>query len=385
MPNRRQFTQSLTSIALAGMTPFLGAQTEKADKSDKSDKIVLGQSLSLTGMTAPLAVAYTGGARLAFDQANAAGGIGGRQIELRVLDDGYDPERSVANTRKFLEDDVFALFGYFGTAPALAAMPLAVRSKTPFFAPYSGSMTLRSPFNRHVFHVRASANEEIAVMVKQLTNLGLNRIGVFYQNDPYGQSGLDGVNIALSTLNLLPQVTASVERNTVAVDAAVNAISSAAPVAVIQICTFKQSAAFIRGARKAGFGGLFYNVSAVGAQTLAEELGNMAAGVVVSQVMPSPFTPAQTISREFIEMIRHSGSTVRANYNSIEGFVAARVLIDGMRRSGGRLSRDSLINGLETMSDASVGGFKVSYSRVDHVASTFVEMSVLLADGRVRT
>ncbi len=321
-----------------------------------------------------------------FDQVNAQGGVGRRLIEIRKLDDGYEPERCADNTRRLIAEDVFALFGYIGTPTSLAALPLATRAKIPFIAPFTGAMALREPFNRYAFHVRASYNDETALIVKQLTNLGLKKIAVFHQNDAYGKAGLDGVTLALAALNLKPVAQATVERNSVDVDAAVKAIVAAAPDAVVQVSAYKACAAFIRAARKAGYGGTFYNVSFVGTQALADELGKEGAGVVVSQVVPSPYNAASPLAREFVAAVKKAGGEAQVNFSSMEGYLAAKVLVEGLKRAATRsLSRDALISGLESLNNQSFGGFSVSFSPRNHVASSYVDISMLTGDGRVRT
>ena len=206
------------------------------------------------------------------------------------------------------------------------------------------------------------------------------------KNDAYGKAGLDGVNLALSGLNLKPVAQATVERNSVDVDAAVKAIVAAAPDAVVQISAYKSCAAFIRAARKAGYGGTFYNVSFVGTQALADELGKEAAGVVVSQVVPSPYNAASPLTREFVDAVKKAGGEAKANFSSMEGYLAAKVLVEGLKRaSSHNLTRESLISGLESLSNQSFGGFSVSFSSRNHVASSFVDVSMLTGDGRVRT
>ena len=351
----------------------------------QSDKIILGQSAPFTGPAAQLGIQFYQGAKVYFDQVNAQGGVAKRLIEIRNLDDGYEPDRCAENTRKLIADDVFALFGYIGTPTSIAALPLATKDKVPFFAPFTGAMALRDPFNKYAFHVRASYNDETGLIVKQLTSLGLKKIAVFYQNDAYGKAGLDGVTLALAAQNLKPVAQATVERNTVNVAAAVKTLVAAGPDAVVQIGAYKACAAFIREARKAGYGGTFYNVSFVGTQALADELGKDGAGVVVSQVMPSPYNTARPIAREFVDAVKAAGKDAQANFSSIEGYVAAKVLVDGLKRGGAKISRESLIAGLEGMGSQSLGGFSVSFSPTDHVASSFVELSMLTGDGRVRT
>ncbi len=371
---RRSFGAGLACAATLGV-PALRAQT--------SNRIVLGQSAAFTGAAAQLGIQFHAGAKLFFDQYNAQGPA--RRIEIEPLDDGYEPNRCAENTQKLLDKDVFALFGYIGTPTSVAALPLATKAEMPFVAPFTGAMSLRQPFNRMAFHLRASYNDETELIVKNLHNLGLTRVAVFYQNDAYGKAGLDGTLLALASRGLKPVAMATVERNTVDVAAAVATINAVNPQAVVQISAYKSCAAYIRAARKAGYGGSFYNVSFVGTQALADELGKEGAGVVVSQVVPNPFSTAKPLTREFRDAIAQGGNKVQANFSSLEGFLAARLVAEGLRRSGGKLGREGLIGGLESIGDTSFDGYAVSLSGRDHVASSFVELSMLTGDGKVRT
>jgi len=350
----------------------------------QANRIVLGQSAAFSGPAAQLGIQMNRGARLHFDAVNAAGGINGVQIELRTLDDQYEPDKCRANTDALIKDDVFALFGYVGTPTSLAALPLVNQSKIPFFGPFTGAEALRDPFSRYVFHVRASYYDETGLIVKQLTALGLKKIAVFRQNDSYGQAGYDGVVRALQAQGLAPVAVGLVERNTVDVAAAVRAIVPQQPDAVVQISAYKSCAAFIREARKAGYGGTFYNVSFVGTQALADELGRQANGVVVSQVMPFPFSLTTPLSREYLAAVQRAGGDNKPNYSSMEGYVAAKLFTEGLRRAGRALNRDSLIAALETVQSLDLGGFTVGYHARSHVASRFVDLSMLTDDGRVR-
>ena len=376
---RRQFSVGLGAAALGG---FRTAQAQS------EGRIVLGQSAAFTGPAAQLGVQFNQGAKLFFDQLNAQGGVGKRLVEIRTLDDGYEPDRCAENTKKFIADDVFALFGYIGTPTSLAALPLFTQAKLPFFGPFTGAEALRQPFNRLIFHVRASYYDETALIVRQLTNLGLKKIAVFYQNDAYGKAGLDGVTKALADLKLAPVATATVERNSVEVKAATDKLMAAKPDAVVQIAAYAGSAAFVRSARKAGFGGTFYNVSFVGTQALADELGKDGAGVVISQVVPSPYQPSRQITREFLDAIKKGGDKVQANYSSMEGYLAARVFAEGLRQAqaaGKGITRETFITGTEAIGSQVISGFPVAFSSTSHAASKFVEMSMLTGDGRVRT
>ena len=374
MISRRHFSIATGAAALAGFQ-LARAQSETP--------ILLGQSAPFTGPAAQLGIQFYEGAKLYLDQYNAQPGH--RDVQIKFLDDGYEPDRCAANTKKLIDEEAFALFGYIGTPTSLAALPLAVNAKVPFIAPFTGAMALREPFHKNVFHLRASYNDETALIVKQLTHLGLKKIAVFYQNDAYGKAGLDGVTLALAQLDLKPTALATVERNSVDVAAAVQTIAAAKPDAVVQVSAYKSCAAFIREARKAGYGGTFFNVSFVGTQALSDELGKDGAGVVVTQVVPSPYNAANGITREFNDAQRKGGGATKANFSSLEGYIAAKVLVEGLRRAPGKVTREGLIAGLESIDRQQFGGFEVSFSPRNHVASKFVELSMITGDGRIRT
>jgi len=374
MMNRRDAIRRFASVSAAVALP---AWAQPA-------RIVLGQSAAFSGPAAQLGLQMNRGARIYFDALNAGGGVNGHLVELKTLDDGYEPERCKANTEKLIRDDVFALFGYVGTPTCLAALPLVNEAKIPFFGPFTGAEALREPFSKVVFHVRASYYDETALIVRQLTTLGLRRIAVFYQDDAYGKAGLEGVVRALKPLNLEPVALGTVQRNTVEVAQAVKAIVAKAPEAIVQISAYKSCAAFIRDARKVGYGGTFFNVSFVGTQALADELGTAGRGVMVSQVMPFPFNSTTAIAREYLDAVKKAGGDAQPNYSSMEGYLAAKVFAEGLKRSGRAPSRDALVNGLESIQNTSFGGFVVDFGARDHVASSFVDLSMLTEDGKVR-
>ncbi len=376
---RRQTLQSALVFVGSGLTAPVFSQSDSV--------LVLGQSVPLTGPAAQLGIQFREGAKLYFNQINAKGGINGRTIDLRTLDDGYEPEKTVANTKKFLADGVFALFGYVGTPTSVAALPLATEAKTPFFAPFTGAQVLREPFNRYAIHVRASYFDETAAIVKQAAAVGIKKFSVFYQNDAYGKAGLEGVERALKTLNLPMTSTGTVERNSVDVKKAVADIMAKQPEAIVQISAYKSCAAFIREARKAGFGGTFYNVSFVGTQALLTELGKDARGVVVSQVMPYPYSPNTALSGEYLEALKAVSATnkdITANYSSIEGYIAAKIFAEALRRAGRNASREAFITAIASMQNYQMGGFSVNFGTNQHTASKYVDLTVLTDDGRVR-
>ena len=343
--------------------------------------IVLGQSVALSGPAAELGRDMQFGAQIYFDAINAAGGIRGRKIVLKTLDDGYEPARAEANTRRLIDDDVLALFGYVGTPTAAASIPLATVAKVPFFGAFTGAELLRSPFNRYVFNVRASYFDETELIVKQLVAEGLTRIAVFHQNDSYGQAGLAGVERALAARKMTVASKTTVERNSKDVAAAVDAMMSSKPEAIIMISTYASCAEFIKQTKARGLLARYANVSFVGTKSLAKALGPLGSGVMISQVVPSPTSEKYPWVNEYRRMVLAKGGEL--SYTSLEGFIAARIFVEALKR-GGDSSREALIRSIEGMRDISLGGFPVFFSADNHSASRFVELTVLNREGQVR-
>lgn len=350
-----------------------------------TQRIVIGQSAALSGPAGELGLQFKLGAELHFDRVNQQGGAGGRLFELRSLDDGYEPQRCVQNTHALIDAGALALFGYVGTATSLAALPHAAAAQRLFFAPFTGSEAVRIPFNPLAFHLRASYVDETHAIVKHLTSVGIQRIGVFYQNDGDGKAGLLGVARALKLQYQSPAGLGFVERNSTDVAAAVKSILAAKPDAIVQVSTYRSCAAFIRAARQAGFEGVFYNISLVGAQALAQELGSDSRGVVVSQVMPFPFAPTTRVAGEFLSVGQAAlGSRFAPSYGSIEGYIAAKTLVEGVRRAGSELGASRIATALESMRDFDMGGFRVDFGPGKHSASRFIDLTILTADQKVR-
>ncbi|MES2839763.1 MAG: ABC transporter substrate-binding protein [Pseudomonadota bacterium] len=380
---RREALSQVCKLVGSGALASWGASASAQSAALTDARIVLGQSAPFTGAAVQLGLQFHLGAQAYFDTVNAKGGVNGRTIEIKRLDDGYEPERCVANTRQLIADDVFALFGYIGTPTSLAALPLATTAKVPFFAPFTGAQALRDPFNRYAIHVRASYFDETAAIVRQITSTGIKKIGVFYQNDAYGKTGLEGVTRALSAMTMEPVALGTVERNTIDVAQAVKDILAQKPEAIVQIGAYKAVATFVRQARRGGFSGNFYNVSFVGTQALIDELGAEARGVSVSQVMPFPYTPATQLSGEYLAAIKEKRG-VEPNYSGMEGFVAAKVFTEGVRRAGRALTREGFINAVQGMQNVNLGGFPVDFGPAKHTGSRFVELTLLTEDGRIR-
>lgn len=340
-------------------------------------QIVLGQSAALTGPAAQLGKDMQLGANLYFRHVNAQGGVNGRKIVLKTLDDGYDPARAADNTRKLIrEEGVFALFGYVGTPTSQASLPIFTEAKVPFVGAFTGAELLRNPVNRYVFNVRASYFDETEAIVNHLASLGVNRIAVFYQNDAYGQAGLAGVERALKKRNLEVLAKATVERNTVDVKAAVTSLVKAQPQAVVMISAYTSCAAFIREMKKTGAAPTFWNVSFVGSKALAKELGNDGRGVQISQVVPFPWDSSVPVVKEYEHALRDVKGE-EPGFGTLEGYLAAKVMVEGLRRAGKRLDRETFVRAMEAIADYDAGGFRVSYAPDNHSGSRFVDLTII--------
>lgn len=366
-------------LLLAAMFPSLNAL---AQFGVSADSITLGQSAAFSGPAKDLGVEMRDGALLAFNEFNRQGGAHGRKIKLISYDDGYEPDRAVANTKKLINDDkVFALFGAVGTPTSKAVLPIFTEAKVPYFGAFSGAELLRSPFNRYIFNVRASYYDETERIVEHLITLGRNKIGVLYQNDAYGQAGLAGVERALRKRKLEIAVKATIERNSSEVSAAVKQMNTAGPQAVVMIGAYDGIAAFVKAMKQAGSNTEFHNVSFVGSISLAKALGADGAGVAISQVVPSPFDQTVPIVKEYQRLMKAAGGT-GYSFTSLEGYIAARVFIEGLKRAGKNLSREGFIDALEGMRNVNLDGFHIAFSPQNHQASTFVDMTMIARDGR---
>jgi branched-chain amino acid transport system substrate-binding protein len=344
--------------------------------------IVIGQSAAFSGPAAQLGIQMRDGAKLWFDQINAQGGINGRRIELKSRDDKYESKLAAENTKKLIEEDrVFLLFAYVGTPTSQASLPIFTDARVPFVAPFTGAELLRAPFNRYIFNVRASYFDETEKIVEHLTRTGVKRFAVFYQNDAYGQAGLEGVKRALGRRNMQILATGTVERNTTNVAEAVKTINAAQPEATVMISAYTSVAEFVRQMKAAGSISQYFNVSFVGSKALAEALGKDGRGVMISQVVPFPWSPLTPIVKEYLDLAKRAGN-VDINFSSLEGFIAAKVLVEGLRRAGKDLTREKFVTAMESMANYEIGGFAVRFSPENHNGSQFVDLSMIGREGK---
>jgi branched-chain amino acid transport system substrate-binding protein len=346
-----------------------------------SDKILLGQAAVFSGPAAQLGIQMRNGIRTYFNYVNERGGVHGRKLELVTEDDQYESKVAPVASRKLIEEHkVFALLGYVGTPTGVTHLPVVTQAKVPLVGMFTGAEVLRAPFNRYVFHVRASYYDETEKIVEQVVSLGGKKISVFYQNDAYGEAGRKGTELALERRKMKIHSQGTVERNTVAVEAAAKLINDSQPDAVVMVSAYTSITAFVRTMQKLGSGATFYNVSFVGSKALADALGKDGVGVAISQVVPFPWGTSVPVVKEYQQLAKKSGFP-DYNFSALEGFLSAKVMVEGLRRAGRNPTREGLVDALEKM-DADLGGFFVSYSPKNRAGSKFVDLTIIGREGK---
>lgn len=353
-------------VALAALFVFQGSAL--AETGVTGSEVTLGMANALTGPASALGTGIKKGASVYFEKINAGGGINGRKIKLISYDDGYEPKDTVTATNRLIkEDKVFALFGYVGTPTSKAIMPTINNEKIIFFGPFTGAEFLRSPVNKYIFNVRGSYFDEAETQVRHLAeNLGIKKIGLFIQDDAYGLAVKGGVVRSLRQRGLELSGEGRYTRNTVDIEEGLSALKKANPEAVSMVGTYSAMAAFIKKAKKEGFDPVFLNVSFVGTDELVKELGPSGEGVVITQVMPSPYNPSLPIVKQYQEDMKAAGHS-EFDYVSLEGYVDALVFAEILKKAGKDLTRDSFIAAAEAL-NLKHGGLAFSMSPKNHQA-----------------
>jgi ABC-type branched-subunit amino acid transport system substrate-binding protein len=361
-------------------------------------EVVLGMSSPFSGPAKELGRGMKTGVDIAFAAANEAGGVHGRKLRLIALDDGYEPERTRAVMKELAEKrKVLGFIGNVGTPTAEVAVPFALEKKMLFFGPFTGAGLLRrDPPDRYVFNYRASYAEETAAAVKYLVDVRRvqpKEIAVFAQQDGYGDAGFNGVAKMLRKYNRDPDEALRVgyKRNTSDVQEAVDAVlkSRQRIRAVVMVSTYKAAAKFIEKVKPERPEIFFSNVSFVGSNALLEELiaagPKMAEGVIVTQVVPLPLSRSTAVSR-YQELLPKYSVGEKPDFVSLEGYLAASLLIEGLRRAGRDFTTESLIDALEAMKGVDLGvGASMSFGMSEHQASHKVWGTVIDASGNFQS
>lgn len=358
---------------------LLAAAAARAD-------IVIGQSAPLSGTLASTGKEMVLGVKLCLDAVNAQGGINGQKLRHVVKDDGYNTEETVRLSQELIDKDkAVALIGYAGTGNIAELLKRGVLAagNVPLIAPYTGGEPLRKPYNPYIFHIRAGYADEAAKMVEQFVGSGLKRIGVFYQNDAFGQAGLAGVEQALAKYQLEPAARGSYEKGGEDVAAAVEQMKKAAPQAVIMIAVLRPAAAFVREYRKLDPSAQIFSISVINGPELFKLAGeNAGRGVGITQVMPSPHAGTAAVVKDYLKALKTYAPQAAPSYTSFEEYVGAKVLVEGLKRLKGEATPGALIKALETV-DVDLGGFRVKFGPNQRIGSQFVDVTFLRGNGEL--
>lgn len=371
-----------TILFFAAIAACLGVAAPVAMAKD----IVVGQVAPFGG---PLAVSgrdFNLGAMIAFDEINAAGGIGGNRLKLVSRDDGYRSAETVRLVEGLIEqDNPVALIGMWGAEniDAVLDKDLLEKAGLPVVGVRSGSSALRA--KGALFHVRASYREEVQRILDQVQTMGSNRIAVIYEDTDFGREAWADAQAALARRQLKPLAVAVQAQNDLKVDAVVQKTVAAEPQAVLLVANTPVAGAIIKGLRSRNSPAFIFTTSTVDAEQLVTQLGVTAAGVAVAQGVPNPYKATAPIAMDFKRRMALLGiDPVRANFASLEGYIVARIVGEGLRRAGKDPQRKDLVRGLESLRRADVGGFMVDFGPGQREGSRFVDLSLIGSDGRIR-
>lgn len=348
----------------------------------QSNDIVIGQSTALTGILAELGIATSSGAKAYFDYINEQGGVNGHKIRFVVMDDAYDAAKSLSNVRQLLEKEkAIVLFGMLGTPANTALIPVVTEAGVPNFAPLTGTEALRKPLNRMIFNIRAGYDAETDKIIEHLGARGIKRVGVVYQNNAFGKEGLAAVQLAAEKYKLKLSASASLNNDSSDLDKAVSEMEKGELQSIILVTAGKPSSDFIKAFNQKTKGIQYFALSVLASQSAINALGKDGVGVIVSQVMPFPFSATSSVVREYQKLMSKAGIK-DYSYASMEGFLNAKVLVEAIRHIGRDVNSERLVSALEGMGRVDFGGFIVNFNKNEHQGSRYVELTVISKDGR---
>ena len=373
---RPRILGGLVLLALAG-------PVQAGEVGVMADRIVFGQAAALSGPSSALGANMRQGILAAFAEVNGKGGVHGRTLQLVSRDDGYDPDRSVLQTVKLLHDDkVFALIGAVGTPTSVVTEPIAKEENVPFIGPFTGAGFLREKDLDNVVNIRASYSAEAEAWVKHLTeDRHIKRIAIFYQDDSYGRDGLAGVKLALEKRGMELTAEATYERNTKAVGMAMRVLKRAEPEAVLMVGTYAPCAEFIKLARRSGFNPVFVNISFVGANALAHELGRDGEGVIVSQVVPFPWDASVQVVADYQAAEKAIDPALPPDFVSLEGYICGRLAAAALEMAGPNPTRAKLLQVINEVGQFDISGDHLTVGKKMREAPGRVFLTVIEPDG----
>ena len=379
--------------AATAPTPGEGAPATPAESSGGTpgvfeDAILFGQSAAFSGPASELGIGMKLGIEAAFAEANHSGGVHGRLLELASIDDTYEPELAIANTKQLIgEESVFALIGAVGTPTSRSAVPVATESGVPYVGPFTGAAFLRDTVQSPtVVNLRASYNQETEEMVARLTeDLDIERIAVMYQDDSFGRAGYNGAMAALERRGMELAAEGLYPRNTTAVKTGLLDLRRGNPEAVILVGAYRPIAALIAWARHIGMDWEFITISFVGSNALAEELGRLdpagGEGVFITQVVPFPHDDSVPVVAAYHRALAEYDANAVPGFVSLEGYLAGRLAIAALERCGREISRECFLGSLHQVERIDLDGFLLHYGRNDNQGSDTVFLTMIGSDG----
>jgi len=370
---------SLAAFTMVAVLGLAGASSHAQDGVSKSS-IVVGQSVALTGPGSSLAGPFHQGAKMYFDRLNAAGGINGRKIELITLDDRGNAKLTLENTKKLLDQGVFSLFGYYGSPQVTAIYPMIKDSDVVLFAPMAAADEFRGAAYENIFSVRPGYAEEAAAITRHAETLGARKLGILHANDGESLAALDSATRTMTSMGANLVATEGFQAGAVA--NSVDKVLGKSPQSVLVIGDANGAAGAVRDLRAKGFRGPVYGFSNTGESLLAEELGVEGAGVVVVRVVPKSDTAKVAVVRELMQDVQ-TYKMGKPNVYMLEGYLAARVYAEALRRMTREPSRGQFKKAIGSLDDVNLGGFRVHFA-ADRVGSKLVQLSLIDSQGKVR-
>ncbi len=355
------------------------------DRGVTPTEIRLGASAVLSGPLGPQTLEYGEGSRLYFDAVNAAGGVHGRKIVYTTLDDGFDVKRTAENTRKLIDEQgVFMIYNNTGTAQTGAILPLAEESRTIIFGPVTGATAFRTKVNPYLFHVRASYADEARRIVSHLQETGITRVAVVYQDDGLGKTLLAELQLAAAAAKLKFDAEIKIDPKAPDYTGAAATAEKAQPQAVLLGVAGGTMTNFIKATQQTSLRPTFYGFSIANVDQIRRDLKEQARGIVLAQIMPPLRNQTIPVVAEYHKLLREKSPSAIPSAAQLEGFVHAKLLVEGLRRAGRNLSTASFIKAMEEAGEISFGRFAAKYSPSSHNGSSYVELAIVDNSGQLR-
>lgn len=343
---------------------------------------LIGQTVGVTGAVAATVKEASTGAMLYLDAVNARGGVGGEKIEIITLDDQFDTRLAASNARKLIEErQVVAMFMTRGTPHTEGILPILEQHGVPLIGPSTGAMVLHAPVKKQVFNVRAPYQREAEKAMAHLASIGITRVAVVHVDDSFGADGLEGAQRGLSATKLTAVAIAKFDRNKPDFSVIVPMLAKAEAQAILFIGSGTAVVDGVKAVKAAGIGAQILTLSNNASSGFVKLLGEQGRGIIVSQVMPQTMNYA--LVKEATQLAKARDIT-DLSPAMLEGFAAAKVLVEALRRSGGKPTRERIQTALEGMHKFDIGGLDISYSPSDHTGLDFSDLSIISAAGKFR-